>query len=51
MEFTSNWLNGINGILEWIYRLAYINLLWILFTCLGGVIFGITPAVDSVYKK
>lgn len=50
MEFSSNWLNGMNGILEWIYRLAYVNLLWIFFTLIGGVIFGITPSTVAMFS-
>lgn len=49
MSFSSNWLNGVNHIFEWIYRLAYINFLWILFTLIGGVVFGITPATVAMF--
>ncbi|KHF40530.1 membrane protein [Halalkalibacter okhensis] len=34
---------------EWVMRLAYINLLWILFTALGLVFFGIMPATVSMF--
>lgn len=33
---------------EWIARLAYLNLLWILFTLSGGVIFGFFPATIAM---
>ncbi|WP_411748251.1 YesL family protein [Psychrobacillus psychrotolerans] len=35
--------------LEWITRLAYLNLLWIFFTLLGGVIFGFFPSTTSMF--
>ncbi|MDR4888111.1 YesL family protein [Fredinandcohnia sp. QZ13] len=34
---------------EWIMRLAYINLLWIVFTLLGGIVLGIMPATVSLF--
>ncbi|MEK5036965.1 YesL family protein [Sporosarcina sp. FSL K6-3457] len=34
---------------EWIWRLAYINLLWILFTTLGLILFGIAPATFAMF--
>ena len=39
----------IYNVFEWITRLAYLNLLWILFTLLGGVIFGFFPATISMF--
>lgn len=34
---------------EWIIRIAYLNILWIVFTILGGVILGIGPATTSLF--
>ncbi len=34
---------------EWVMKLAYINLLWILFTLMGLVIFGIVPATIAIF--
>ncbi len=38
-----------NRICIWIYRLAYLNILWILFTLLGLGILGIYPATAAVF--
>ncbi|QFF97603.1 DUF624 domain-containing protein [Psychrobacillus glaciei] len=35
--------------LEWITRFAYLNLLWILFSLVGGMIFGIFPATVAMF--
>ncbi|MGH2318407.1 YesL family protein [Planococcus sp. SE5232] len=35
--------------LEWITRFAYLNLLWVLFSLLGGVLFGFYPATTSMF--
>lgn len=35
--------------LEWITRFAYLNLLWVLFTLLGGILFGFYPATTSMF--
>lgn len=46
-------LNGLMGgfyrISEWVMRLAYINLLWILFTVVGLLIFGFMPATIAMF--
>ncbi|MFP5115402.1 YesL family protein [Bacillaceae bacterium C204] len=34
---------------EWIMRLAYVNLLWILFTALGFVLLGFMPATVAMF--
>ncbi len=34
---------------EWVTRLAYVNLLWIFFTIIGLVIFGIAPATVALF--
>ncbi|KXG10840.1 hypothetical protein AT864_01431 [Anoxybacillus sp. P3H1B] len=36
-------------ICEWITRLAYINILWLLFTALGAIVFGIAPATVALF--
>jgi uncharacterized membrane protein YesL len=35
--------------IEWIWRLALLNLLWIGLTLAGGVIFGLFPATSAMY--
>jgi len=35
---------------EWVQRLVFLNILWILFTLLGLVIFGITPATVALFN-
>ena len=42
-------LGGFYRLSEWIMRLAYVNLLWISFTLLGGIIFGIMPATIALF--
>lgn len=39
----------IYNILEWITRFAYLQLIWILFTLVGGILFGIFPSTISMY--
>ncbi|RKL67123.1 hypothetical protein CR203_11465 [Salipaludibacillus neizhouensis] len=34
---------------DWLMRLAYINLLWILFTFLGGIVLGFMPATVAMF--
>lgn len=34
---------------EWITRLAYVNVLWLLFTICGGLVFGIFPATAAMF--
>lgn len=36
--------------LEWITRFAYINILWVLFTLMGGVIFGFFPSTIAMFS-
>lgn len=40
--------NVVYTICDWIARLAYINLLWILFTLSGFVVFGFFPATIAM---
>ncbi|WP_186580355.1 YesL family protein [Aquibacillus kalidii] len=49
METNAGLSGGIYRLCEWIYRLAYINLLWILFTIAGGVVLGIFPATAAMF--
>ncbi|TKC15336.1 YesL family protein [Robertmurraya kyonggiensis] len=37
------------NILEWITRFAYLQLIWVLFTLVGGFLFGIFPATMAMY--
>lgn len=39
----------IYSITEWITRFAYINLLWIVFSLLGGVVLGFFPATIAMF--
>lgn len=39
----------LNFIAEWIMRLLYLNLLWILSTLLGLIVFGLFPATASLF--
>ncbi|MDQ0256730.1 putative membrane protein YesL [Evansella vedderi] len=40
---------GIYKVCEWIMRLAYVNLLWILFSVIGLIVFGFMPATIALY--
>ncbi|MEH7384934.1 YesL family protein [Bacillus sp. JJ1521] len=42
-------MGGFYRISESIMRLAYVNLLWIVFTLLGGIVLGIIPATVSLF--
>ncbi|WP_099159559.1 YesL family protein [Virgibacillus ndiopensis] len=35
--------------LEWITRFAYVNLLWILFSLMGGIVLGFFPATTAMF--
>ncbi|WP_412967052.1 YesL family protein [Fredinandcohnia sp. 179-A 10B2 NHS] len=46
----SNWTSGrVYKMSNGIMRLAYVNLLWILFSCVGLVIFGVFPATAALF--
>ncbi|MRG87864.1 YesL family protein [Salinibacillus xinjiangensis] len=45
----SRLMSGLYEASEWISRLAYLNILWVLFTLGGLVVFGIFPATASVF--
>jgi uncharacterized membrane protein YesL len=46
---TSGFLGSFNKLLEWISRLAFLNILWISFSLLGLVIFGFFPATVAMF--
>ena len=48
MEST-DWMGKLLGICQWITRLAYINLLWLLFMILGLFILGAAPATVAMF--
>lgn len=39
----------VNGVCEWISNLAYLNLLWIIFTVMGVGVMGIAPATAALF--
>lgn len=41
--------NGFYSICIWVYRFAFLNLLWVLFTLAGGVVLGIFPATIAMF--
>jgi uncharacterized membrane protein YesL len=48
MEET-RYIGKIYSLCEWIMRLAYLNILWILFTFAGLILFGIAPATTAMF--
>jgi uncharacterized membrane protein YesL len=40
---------GIYQFCEWVVRLCYLNILWVLFTLLGLVLFGVFPATVAMF--
>ncbi|MDR7078470.1 putative membrane protein YesL [Neobacillus niacini] len=42
-------MGGFYRVSDWVMRLAYVNLLWIFFTLIGGIIFGVMPATVAVF--
>ncbi|MBY0147563.1 YesL family protein [Neobacillus niacini] len=48
MEST-DWMGKLLGICQWITRLAYINLLWLLFMILGLFVLGAAPATVAMF--
>ena len=46
-------LSGLTGGLyrmsEWIMKFAYVNLLWLLFSCVGLLVFGIMPSTAALF--
>ncbi|WP_042454133.1 YesL family protein [Neobacillus dielmonensis] len=43
-------MGGFYRVSEWIFRLIYVNVLWILFTLLGGIILGVMPATAAAFE-
>jgi len=50
LKVDSELMNKINDILNWIARLAYLNLLWIFFIVLGGIVFGFIPSTVAMFS-
>ena len=46
MNSTNNFIYHVS---EWITRFAYLNLLWLSFTVVGGVLFGFFPATIAMF--
>lgn len=44
----NKWTMSIFNFFDKVVNLAYVNLLWILFTLLGGIVFGIYPATTAL---
>ncbi|MFC0472078.1 YesL family protein [Halalkalibacter kiskunsagensis] len=42
-------MGGFYRVSEWVMRLAYINILWIFFSIIGLVIFGVMPATVAMF--
>ncbi|EKN62494.1 hypothetical protein BABA_25766 [Neobacillus bataviensis LMG 21833] len=42
-------LNNVNAACDWVVKLLYLNLLWILFTVTGLVVAGIVPATVAMF--
>lgn len=47
-------LNGIFGVVyeagNWLAKIMYLHILWVLFTLLGGVVFGLSPSTASLFR-
>jgi uncharacterized membrane protein YesL len=50
MVETHGFMGAINNVLEWISRLALLNLLWIFFSFLGLIVFGFFPATVAMFS-
>jgi len=48
MESTG-WTGGLYRICDWISKFAYVNLLWMFFTLVGLIIFGIAPSTVALF--
>ncbi len=42
-------MKGLYGLFEWVARMAYVNVLWILFSILGAGVLGVGPATLSAF--
>ncbi|WP_299092412.1 DUF624 domain-containing protein [uncultured Metabacillus sp.] len=47
---SNGWTGGLFRICEWVTRLAYINLLWVFFTFVGFIIFGLAPSTVALFS-
>lgn len=47
---THGFLGGVHNVLEWISRLALLNILWIFFSIVGLGIFGFFPATAAMFS-
>ncbi|MGP4039595.1 YesL family protein [Gracilibacillus sp. D59] len=45
----TNVMSGFYRLSEWVMRMAILNLLWLLFTLIGGVIFGFGPSTAAMF--
>lgn len=50
LKWGSASMKTIHGILNWIFRLFYVNLLWLTGCAIGLVIFGFVPSTIAMYK-
>ncbi|SEN53442.1 Uncharacterized membrane protein YesL [Amphibacillus marinus] len=48
MEYQTIW-SKLNQIALWVSRLAYLNLLWVFFSLIGFIVFGLMPATISMF--
>jgi uncharacterized membrane protein YesL len=48
-KLMEGFMRGIYSISEWVMRLMYVNILWILFTLLGLIVFGFFPATTAMF--
>ncbi|MEC1524126.1 YesL family protein [Neobacillus niacini] len=46
---SNEWMGRLLGICQWITRLAYINLLWLLFMVAGLFVFGAAPSTVAMF--
>lgn len=46
----NGFFGGFYRVGEWIIKLVYVNLLWILFTALGLVVFGLMPSTVALFS-
>lgn len=42
-------MTAVNSFFDWVTRIALLNVLWIVFTLLGAVIFGLFPATTATF--
>jgi uncharacterized membrane protein YesL len=49
LKLNNGLLNKFYSLSTWIYNLAYINILWLTFTLLGGVVLGIFPSTIAMF--